>query len=323
MNNTIINDDCFEGFSKILPNSIDLVVVDLPYGQIRCEWDITIDLTKMWNKLKIICKKNCQYIFFCSTKFGNDLINSNPKWFRYDLVWEKSNGVGFLNCNKMPLRKHEMIYIFNQPKDNNSVNMEMKSYSQKVKKFINKSTKIIEKETGICVSNFFTTSQFKLCSQETYNTLIDIYKIDQMDDFIKFDNLTFDKPIDKTYNPIKTEGKAYKSKIRTRVKKTDIYNGNRIPSAINNEGDRFPTSILKHDYDKLKLHSTQKPISLCEWLIKTYSNENDLVLDFTMGSGSTIVACINTKRRYIGIEKNKEIFEIAEKRINDILNTFL
>ena len=98
-------------------------------------------------------------------------------------------------------------------------------------------------------------------------------------------------------------------------------------------GDRYPksvltdikitdeeapkTTILKENYDKEKLHRTQKPVKLCEWLIKSYSNENDTILDFCMGSGSSIVACKNTKRDYIGIEMNKDIFEIAKKRITN------
>jgi site-specific DNA-methyltransferase (adenine-specific) len=62
----------------------------------------------MWNNLKRICKNNCQYIFFTTTKYGNELINSNPKWFKYDLVWEKSHSVGYLSAKKMPLRNYEM-----------------------------------------------------------------------------------------------------------------------------------------------------------------------------------------------------------------------
>ena len=107
----LYNDDCF----NILPNikhKIDLVVVDLPYGQTQADWDIAIDLDKMWKQLKAICKETCIYCFFTTTKYGIDIINSNRKWFRYDIVWEKSNSVGFLNANKQPLRKHEMIYIF-------------------------------------------------------------------------------------------------------------------------------------------------------------------------------------------------------------------
>ena len=75
-------------------------------------------------------------------------------------------------------------------------------------------------------------------------------------------------------------------------------------------------SVLKFHQSGDKLHPTQKPLELCEWLIKTYSNENDNVLDFCMGSGTTVIACINTQRNYIGIEMNNDIFKIAEKRIN-------
>jgi site-specific DNA-methyltransferase (adenine-specific) len=77
---------------------------------------------------------------------------------------------------------------------------------------------------------------------------------------------------------------------------------------------------LKFHQSGEKLHSTQKPLELCEWLIKTYSNENNVVLDFCMGSGTTIQACINTNRRYIGIEKDKEIFETAKTRLNNNTN---
>ena len=83
-------------------------------------------------------------------------------------------------------------------------------------------------------------------------------------------------------------------------------------------GDRYPSTVIKFaNGNNKRLHPTQKPTDLCEWLLKTYSNEGDLVLDFTMGSGSTIIACQNTKRNYIGIEMDGEIFKVAEKRINE------
>jgi len=79
----------------------------------------------------------------------------------------------------------------------------------------------------------------------------------------------------------------------------------------------YPTEILDFNNEKNIIHPTQKPIALCEYLIKTYSNEGDLVLDNTMGSGTTGVACVNTNRRFIGIEKEKEYFEIAKRRIEE------
>jgi len=112
MINNIFNDDCFNVFDKIDEKIINLVLVDLPYGQTHCKWDNVIDLKEMWKHLKRICKDNCIYIFFTTTKYGIEIINSNKLWFRYDLVWEKHKALGFFNANKMPLRAHEMIYIF-------------------------------------------------------------------------------------------------------------------------------------------------------------------------------------------------------------------
>ncbi len=80
----------------------------------------------------------------------------------------------------------------------------------------------------------------------------------------------------------------------------------------------FAPPTRKAEGNGKALHPTQKPVPLLEWLIKTYSNENDMVLDFTMGSGSTIIAAINTNRRYIGIEMNDNIYKIAETRINNL-----
>ena len=235
---TIYNDDCFNVFDKIEKDSINLVLVDLPYGQTECEWDIKIDLTKMWEHLKHICKDKCQYVFFTTTKFGINLINSNPKWFRYDLVWEKTKAVGFLSANKQPLRSHEMVYIFSNP-------------------------------------------------SKTH----------------------------KSYTPQKTVGIPYNRPYNENQKTCEIY-GQRLPTPkFNPTGDRFPLSILKYGQTGKKLHPTQKPTELCEWLINSYSNEDDVVLDFCMGSGTTVIACINTKRHYIGIEKDADIFKIAEERI--------
>ena len=110
--NKIYKSDCLDIFPQIDDNTIDLVLVDLPFGCTSNDWDVKIDLNKMWKELKRIGKSQTTYIFYCSTKFGNELINSNPNWFRYDLVFEKSNAVGFLQSNHMQLREHEMIYIY-------------------------------------------------------------------------------------------------------------------------------------------------------------------------------------------------------------------
>jgi len=234
----LLHGDCLELMPTLGDNCVDMVLVDLPYGQTSCAWDCEIDLTEMWVQLERICKPNANIVFFCTSKFGYELIHSNKKWFRYDLVWEKEKGVGFLSANKCPLRIHEMVYVFGKPSGGN-----------------------------------------------------------------------------KTYNPQKTEGKPYRYDT-TGKKSAEVYGNDLVSIPVINSGERHPLSIQKFKFDKKKLHRTQKPVAMCEWLIKSYSNEGETVLDFTMGSGSTIVAAKNTGREFIGIEMDEEIFKIAEERLN-------
>ena len=137
--------DCLEVMKTLPDKSVDLFVCDLPYGCLTsqnnnvrlmrmengvttgpraqtdngllqgCAWDIPIDLAQFWVQVKRLAKDDhTPVLMFCSTKFGNDLINSNPDWFRYDLVWNKMRGVSFLSANKMPMKSHEMIYVFSK-----------------------------------------------------------------------------------------------------------------------------------------------------------------------------------------------------------------
>ena len=122
------------------------------------------------------------------------------------------------------------------------------------------------------------------------------------------------------YNPQKSKGKPYKTKSKSGNHKGSVYEDGGLNSIITvNEGNRFPLQLLKFNRDKNKIHPTQKPVALLEYLIKTYTNENDTVLDFTMGSGSTGVACKNLNRNFIGIEKDEKYFDIAKQRIEGVL----
>jgi site-specific DNA-methyltransferase (adenine-specific) len=130
-----MNGNCLE-LMKTLPNkSVDLFVCDLPYGCLTpsgskvtktrkggstfssagCAWDIKIDLVAFWVEVKRLCRNDkTPVLMFCNTRFGSDLINSNPDWFRYDLVWDKQIGTNFLCANKQPMNSHEMIYVFSK-----------------------------------------------------------------------------------------------------------------------------------------------------------------------------------------------------------------
>nr|DAJ98014.1 MAG TPA: adenine-specific methyltransferase [Caudoviricetes sp.] len=121
-----------------------------------------------------------------------------------------------------------------------------------------------------------------------------------------------------TYNPQFTEGEPYVVK-RPRVR--GVYRGvGTIDGYISkNDGKRYPVSIIKFNRDvKNRYHPTQKPVALLEYLVKTYTNEGDVILDFTMGSGSTGVACLNLNRRFIGIELDKKYFNITKDRLETI-----
>lgn len=125
-----------------------------------------------------------------------------------------------------------------------------------------------------------------------------------------------------SYYPIKTKGHVRKSATADRGKLgSDIY-GNEIGITVYNSAERYPRSVLKFSSDKQtsSFHPTQKPVSLCEYLIRTYTSEGETVLDNTMGSGSTGVACVNTNRSFIGIEKEEKYFFIAQERITSTVN---
>jgi len=136
---TFYQGDCLEIMKDLSDNSIDCFICDLPYGQldhgrseesikkyqrtafvgggksIGCSWDVKIDLKAFWEQVKRLAKnEHTPVLMFCNTKFGFDLYNSNPSWFRYDLVWDKQRGVSFLLANKMPMKSHEMIYVFSK-----------------------------------------------------------------------------------------------------------------------------------------------------------------------------------------------------------------
>jgi len=141
----LFHGDCLEVMATLPDKSVDCFICDLPYGCLTsqnhnkglmrmehgvatgpraqtdngllqgCSWDIKIDLDAFWKQVKRIRRNDhSPTLHFCTTKFGNELINSNPSEFRYDLVWDKQRGVSFLSANKMPMRSHEMVYVFSK-----------------------------------------------------------------------------------------------------------------------------------------------------------------------------------------------------------------
>ena len=135
------------------------------------------------------------------------------------------------------------------------------------------------------------------------------------------ENISFFYKKQPTYNPLKFPGMPYICKGGARKKNIEMLGKKSSASSIRattiNTGERFPLSILNFSRDPMKLHPTQKPVSLLEYLIKTYTNEGQTVLDNCMGSGSTGVACVRNGRNFIGMELQEKYFEIAKNRIED------
>ena len=142
------------------------------------------------------------------------------------------------------------------------------------------------------------STQFSLCTEKTYQELVDVFGIDKMDGFCEWEKL---KPIQEEYQEANRRNIAEK-----------------YPSVFNLwQGGKSKSNVLEYKKDNDGYHPTQKPVALLEDLIQTYSNEGNTVLDFTMGSGSTGVACVNTNRQFIGIELDPDYFATAEKRISE------
>ena len=132
MSATFLLGDCLSVMKGLSDKSVGLFICDLPYGQLDtkkrdiiqdyrrqqtgsggCAWDIKLNLTEFWTQVKRLAKDDhTPVLMFCNTKFGYELIKSNESWFRYDLVWDKGHGVSFLLANKMPMKSHEMVYVF-------------------------------------------------------------------------------------------------------------------------------------------------------------------------------------------------------------------
>ena len=229
-------------------------------------------------------KLNTPIFFTTTTKFGVELINSAPKkcYFRYDIVWVKSAPAGFLSAKKMPMRKHEMVYVFYEK-------LPFYDLSSHKHKFIKEEPKQIIKGEN---NTYNTEGRRKPLVREKagqYNPPLPTSVVKEIGN----DNL-------------------YRGGKGKPLIDSDMRNGN----GGGHYDPPLPNSILEIKSTRGK-HSTEKPVALMEWVLKYYSKEGDIVLDPTMGSGSTGVACKNMNRLFIGIEKDPEIYEVAVNRIEE------
>jgi len=309
--------DCLIESDKIESGSVDLILTDLPYGTVKdlgnsetiqhgmkgkTEWDSVIDTVKIMKIANRILRRNGKMILTAQQPFTNELINKANKNlpFNYSMIWEKDHFANALTAKKAPLSYFEDILLFSKmnPIHDSEFIHPLRPYFKEVFEFIGGTKKYIIDVIGQRADHTFrfNSSQFGLCTLETYADLIKYFKINDMQGFKCFKELEdMDKPFKYDLN-----------------NKSNSIN----PSTFNLwEGNKYKSNILKYKKDYTGHHPTQKPVLLLEDLIKTFSNENDLVVDLTMGSGSTGVACKNTNRDFTGIEMNDDYYEIACKRV--------
>lgn len=250
--NKIYNEDCLEGMLRIDDKSIDCIITDLPYGVLNksnkgSKWDSLIPFDLLWNEYKRIIKDNGAIILFGSGMFTANLMKSNEKMWRYNLIWKKGERTsGFLNAWRQPLRNHEDICVFYKKQP--IYNPQFKTGFKPTHKRGKISGELSEgAETNNCYGKYTTI-----------------------------------------------ENRDYGDK-------------------------RFPKSILDFDREHPPIHNTQKPVALYEWLLNTYTNIGDTVLDSCAGSMTLAIASINTGRNYICFEKDREIFNVGSQRVKEHL----
>jgi len=309
---TFYQGDCLVESDKIESGSVDLILTDLPYGNMNTDggrklgingWDLAIDPKKIYEIANRILRKNGKMILFSqdpyTTKLINEAIPNIP--FGYRATWEKDNFAVALGAKVNMVSFTEDILVFSKMHQKHDFEgmHPLRPYFKIVMDFIGVNKKQIVEKIGQKADHTFRTdsTQYGLCTEKTYTELIEVFGIDKMELFKEFTEL---KQID-------TE---YRAELLRQM--NDQY-----PSTFNLwEGNKYKSNILKYKKDYNGYHPTQKPVLLLEDLIKTFSNKNDLVVDLTMGSGSTGVACKKTGRHFIGIEKDEKYFEIAVSRVS-------
>lgn len=302
----LLQGDCLIESEKIKSGSVDLILTDLPYGTVQAiggnggidhgmagktEWDVAIEPARVYDIANRILRKNGKLVLFSqepyTTRLITEVIPNLP--FGYRMIWEKDHFANSLIAKKAPVSFYEDVLVFSKTHDVDNLHP-LRLYFKRVMGYIDLNLKEINKILGhrrAEHSFYIGSTQFSLCTEATYIELIQVFGIDKMEGFKPYSEL-------------------------------EAINGRYLSTFNLWEGNKYKSNVLKYKKDYDGYHPTQKPVALLEDLIKTFSNEGDTVVDLTMGSGSTGVACINTNRNFIGIELDKDYFNIAKKRIEEV-----
>jgi hypothetical protein len=295
--------DCLEVMADIPDGSVDAVVCDPPYGTMAgagldgwdensTAWDVALEPAAFLEHCNRVLRVNGALILFSQEPYTSRLITEahGNLPFSYRMVWLKDHFANALIANKAPVSYFEDVLVFFKKYDTLAQHP-LRDYAKRLFDFICKDKKQLFAEMGhqgVCHFMRYDSMQFGLCTEKTYRELCALYGIQGQEWF-------------KPYAELKEIDRRFCRRFCRRFN---------LP-----EGHKFKSNVLQYRKDYGGLHPTQKPVALLEDLIKTYTNEGETVLDNCMGSGTTGVACVKTKRNFIGIELDEGYFKIAEKRI--------
>ena len=307
----IYNCDCLEGMKHIPNASIDAIICDLPYGTMKgvlwkgdrtvMNWDEQIPTDQLFAEYSRVLRKNGVAVLFSQEPYTSHLRTYTKSWleFLYPMIWLKESSGSGLIASTAPLSYFEDINVFKRSHDiDENKTHPLRNYAQQLISFIGKPCSEVMDDfrrwnidTPTRVAHFlqYDALQFRLCTAETYDILIQKYGIDKMPGY-------------REYESLRAERDAYNAKFQK------VFN---LP-----EGKVSRSNVLQYNKDMDGFHPTQKPVALIADLIRTYSNEGDTILDNCMGSGTTAVACIKEKRHFIGFELNKDYYDKACRRID-------
>lgn len=314
----LMQGDCLELMKTIPDGSVDLILTDPPYGTVKnigdsdsinhgmknkTGWDETLDFDLMWSEINRVLRKNGKCILFSQEPFTSNLIKSSiPSMpFLYRCIWLKDHFANSLIAKKAPVNYFEDILVFNKHNSKNEVTHNpIREYFKKERLKTNMPLTEINRIIFGCTKGKDGTAGNILSSYKKG------WKFPTKENFekLRFIGLCLDD-----YDELKRINDIHHLEMLN----NESYN---FPSVFNLiDGKKYKSNVFEYKKDYSGLHPTQKPVALLEDLIKTYSNSGNTALDFTMGSGSTGVACINTNRNFIGIELDQKYFEIAKNRI--------
>ena len=311
---------------KNIPDgSVDLVLADPPYGTMNRKtrrpekrldditWDFALDEQNVLQELSRVLRPNGKALLFSQEPYTSKLILANvPSLpFSQRLHWKKNVAGNFLCSSQNCMQYIEDICLFSKNSGFAFYDFlsehPLREYNRAIFRYIGKSVEEISKITGSTYNSHYWTEgfQFSAITEKDYKIFEEQFLIQFMDGYLPYCEI---KKIDNEW------------KKRTKEKRKQYYKEMSIkyPSVFNLwQGGKSKSNVLEYKKDNDGYHPTQKPVALLEDLIQTYSNEGNTVLDFTAGSMSTVIACINTNRNCIAIEKDEHYFSVGCKRVHD------